>query len=104
MIVAGDSTWDWVSGLCYHEGQVSIYGPVAARVCYLQRPGRHPGSGLLPQDMFMSKCSAELAHTSPGCHGVSGTGDMRSGELIQFLASCSSQKAQSCKLQELGVS
>lgn len=42
-------------------GHVCTHGPVAAIVCFHQKPGRSPWSGLLPRDVLLSEGCAESA-------------------------------------------
>ena len=55
--------------VCAMEGNVWVCGPAATGVCYHQRPGIHPWSGLLPGTMLMSERCTEMAHPSLGYHG-----------------------------------
>lgn len=40
---------------------VCVCGPAVIIVCYHQRPGRHPCSGLAPKAMLLSEGCVELA-------------------------------------------
>lgn len=81
MRVAGDAPWDYgvVLASAAVRDHVWVYGPGAARVCYSQRPGRHPCCGLLRWDTLLSEDCTELApliacahrRTGPGGHDSS---------------------------------
>ena len=92
----------WGPGLCCNH----IWGHsfITAGVCYHQRPGGCPWSGLLPGNMLMSEGCAKLVPLSPGHHGRAGPEGMRTGELTQPQASCSTWESGLCPLQKLQVS
>lgn len=47
------------------SGHIWVSIPAAVGICYHQRPGGHPWSGLLPRDMLIFESCAELAPPLP---------------------------------------
>ena len=94
-------------GLCYHQepclGATSEFLAMQRQRSVTTKANRHLYSGLMPGDMLMSDCCAELSFPLPGHHGRAGPGGMKAGELTPLLASYSTRADGDTSMKYLAI-